>query len=63
MASERDVRDPIARTYLKTGRRADGKTVVHARVYSPEYGLDRRGTGPTAKKAIAKALANVPLPR
>lgn len=63
MTRERDVKNPVARTYLKTSRSTDGKTIVHARVYSRDYGLDRRGTGPTAKKAVEKALAGVPRPR
>jgi hypothetical protein len=55
--------DPIVRTYLRVGRRDDGKTVVHARVYSPDYQLDRRGTGETPGQAVRRALADVPRPR
>jgi hypothetical protein len=62
MARERTT-NPIVRTYLRVGRRKNGDAVVHARVYSPEYDLDRRGTGATTSQAVRRALASVPRPR
>jgi len=59
---ERDVRNPIVKTYLRA-KRKNGETVVHARVYSPEYDLDRRGTGPSARTAVERAMRGIPRPR
>jgi len=58
--SGRDVRDPIARTYVKITTSPSGKTKFHVRIYSRKYDLDKRGTGASVEEAIRSARAGVP---
>ena len=52
----RDTRRPIARTYITKTKSPSGKTTIHARVYSPSYDVDLRGTGSTVDDAVGRVL-------
>jgi hypothetical protein len=54
---------PIVRTYLKQSTSPTGKAQIHARIYSREYGLDKRGTGRTISSAIKRAKTGVARPK
>jgi hypothetical protein len=62
MARGRDVRNPIARTYLTKTRSPSGEIRVHSRLYSPEYSVDKRGTGSTITEAMNKILTGLRAP-
>jgi len=62
MARERST-SPIVRTYLTKTTSPSGKPVIHARIYSREYDLDRRGTGHTISGAVKRAVTGVPRPK
>jgi hypothetical protein len=57
VSRERKVGRPIVKTYLSV----DSDQTIHARVYSPSYNLDRKGSGPTIEKAVSQALLDVPV--
>jgi hypothetical protein len=54
MPAPRDVRHPIVTTYLAKKSTSRG-SLIHARIYSPDFGVDRRGTGRTSVEAVAAA--------
>ena len=59
MPQPRDVRNPIVRTYLSATTSPSGETKIHARLYSRDYDLDKRGTGRTVDEALRRARAGV----
>lgn len=58
MAKERDVSNPIMKTYLSISDSPTGKR-IHARVCARQTGLDRRGTGRTVSQAVDRALSKL----
>ena len=60
MGREREVKNPIVKTYLTITRKKTGR-IVHARVYAPSYNRDRKGSGATIDEAIDDAMRDVPL--
>lgn len=49
---------PLAKTYLAIPKPGQAEP-VHIRLYAPDYGVDRRGTGNTVAEAIANARSKV----
>jgi len=62
MPTERET-SPIVRTYLTQTTSPSGKPKIHARIYSREYDLDKRGSGHTLSTAIRRAKHNVARPK
>lgn len=49
---------PLAKTYLAVPPPGT-RQLVHARLYAPIYGVDRRGTGATVPQALANARRKI----
>jgi hypothetical protein len=63
MAQARDVSRPIVRTYLRKSTSPSGKPQIHVRLYSPEYDLDKRGSGKNLPQAVRRAKQGLKRPK